>query len=100
MAEKVLVLEHKSFRMVDAIEAFRENGYEVHTFSHQDLYEHNSEGFDRAFEEAIGACFPDYVFSLNYYPILSKNCNRHNIKYISLVYDSPLIALYLSLIHI
>lgn len=94
MAEKVLVLEHKSFGMVDAIEAFRENGYEVHTFSHQDLYEHNSEGFDRAFEEAIGACFPDYVFSLNYYPILSKNCNRHNIKYISLVYDSPLIALY------
>lgn len=36
----------------------------------------------------------DLVFSFNYAPVLSRCCQKVNIKYVSYVYDSPLVALY------
>ncbi len=36
----------------------------------------------------------DFVFSFNYYPVVSLACNACKIKYVSWVYDSPMIALY------
>lgn len=37
---------------------------------------------------------PDFAFSFNYYPIVSKVCQNAGLKYISWVYDNPHIALY------
>ncbi len=37
---------------------------------------------------------PDFAFSFNYYPIVSKVCQKAGIKYVSWVYDNPHIALY------
>lgn len=37
---------------------------------------------------------PDAVFSFNYYPLIATVCNKAEIPYISVVYDSPLISLY------
>jgi spore maturation protein CgeB len=36
----------------------------------------------------------DFVFSYNYFPIISNVCNEINIKYVSWVWDSPLLTLY------
>ncbi len=37
---------------------------------------------------------PDFAFSFNYYPLVSKVCQNAGLKYISWVYDNPQVALY------
>ena len=37
---------------------------------------------------------PDFAFSFNYYPLVSKVCQKAGLKYISWVYDNPQVALY------
>ena len=37
---------------------------------------------------------PDFAFSFNYYPLVSKSCQKAGLKYISWVYDNPQVALY------
>ena len=37
---------------------------------------------------------PDLVFTVNYYPMISDFCNRHGIRYISWIYDSPFRRIY------
>ena len=37
---------------------------------------------------------PDLAFSFNYYPLVSKVCQKAGLKYISWVYDNPQVALY------
>ena len=37
---------------------------------------------------------PDLVFTVNYYPMVSDFCNRHGIRYISWIYDSPFRRIY------
>lgn len=49
---------------------------------------------EASLKEAILADSFDAVFSFNYFPLLSNVCNTLNIRYISWIYDSPLVALY------
>lgn len=36
----------------------------------------------------------DFVFSINFYPIISEVCNIHHIRYISWIVDSPVLELF------
>ncbi|SFA94069.1 spore maturation protein CgeB [Acetitomaculum ruminis DSM 5522] len=92
--KKVLVFSWQSFGLNDAIEGFKSLDFEVHTFTHQDVYMSSSKEFDRTFYNAYSARDYEFVFSLNYYPIISQNCQKYGIKYISLVYDWPLMGLF------
>lgn len=53
---------------------------------------------DPVFESELGASIcsfrPQFVFSFNYFPIVSKVCNALEITYVSWVYDNPLVSLY------
>ena len=49
--------------------------------------------FDSFFEKKIANNY-DIVFTFNYVPVISANCQKYNIKYVSWVYDSPHIVLY------
>lgn len=46
------------------------------------------------FEKKLSESSYDAVFTFNYFPIVSKNCDKAQILYISWVYDNPLIALF------
>lgn len=46
--------------------------------------------FEKKFEEKLLQDTYDFVISMSFTPIVAKICNKHNIKYISWVYDSPL----------
>ena len=35
-----------------------------------------------------------FVFSFNYFPLVSRYCQEHNLIYASFIYDSPLVALF------
>lgn len=92
--KKILVLEWNSFGLQDAVSAFTQLGYDITYFSHPDILEHTSTECAEYLDNSILADSYDFIFSLNYYPAISKACNKHNLKYISIVYDSPHINLY------
>lgn len=94
MSKKVLVFEWESFGMSDVILTFEKLGYEVETFTHPDIFAHESKDFRKAFNDITDRIRQNYVFSLNFYPILSNACEKRGIPYVSIVYDCPQIALY------
>ncbi len=91
---KVLFLDVPAFAKQDMIDAFAECGIESGLFMHEKYKERFDQDYEEAFDKKVEEEKYDFVFSFNYYPILSKCCQKHNLKYVSYVYDSPLVALY------
>lgn len=90
---KILIFEHKNFGIEDICETFDTFGYTYKVISTELLYQRTNIEFNHIFEKEISDGY-DCVFTFNYNPIVSTNCNIHNIPYIAYVYDSPLITLY------
>ncbi len=76
------------------MQAFSDLGYGVVRFFHKDFKLDSSEDFLNAAEEACKGKQLDFCFSLNYFPIMAVFCHNRGLKYISLVYDSPLVNLF------
>ena len=91
---KILFLDAPAFAKQDMIEAFTECGITCDLFSHKAYKERFDTDYEAAFDQKVESAEYEFVFSFNYYPILSKCCQKHNLKYVSYVYDSPLVALY------
>lgn len=91
---KILFLDTPSFAKEDIIDAFEAQQVTCDMFTNENYHDRFNPDFDRAFNAAIESETYDFVFSINYFPILSACCNRHNIRYVSYIYDSPLVALY------
>lgn len=91
---KILFLDSPSFGKYDLISAFEQAGYEIQLFNHTQLHDYRSRDFDNYFDELVSVKDFSFVFSLNYYPSISNGCNRNHLKYLSFVYDSPLVSLY------
>ena len=87
-------IEWNCFCIDDLKDAYREIGHEVVSFP----FFPESFRFDPAYEasltQEIHKHIPDYVFSFNYYPVISKVCSAEGIPYVCWVYDSPYITLY------
>ena len=90
---RILEFENHHFGVEDIKEALTEMGHELTVVSTPLFLERASEEFDKLFEEQITGQHYDAVFSFNYSAAVSTNCNRHNIPYISWIYDSPLLTL-------
>ena len=54
----------------------------------------NDPAFEEQFRLAIRSFSPDFVFSFDYFPVISKVCNMMEVTYVSWVYDNPLVSLY------
>lgn len=91
---KVLFLDSPSFGKLDMIAAMEEKGLEVQLFNHDLLREYRCKEFDDFFDELVSSGDFLFVFSLNYFPAISNGCQRNDLKYLSFVYDNPLVALY------
>lgn len=91
---KILFLDSPSFGKPDMISAFEAHGVSVRLFNHDQLRTYRCKEFDDFFDSLIIEDDYNAVFSFNYYASLSNGCNRNNIKYLSFVYDNPLVALY------
>lgn len=90
----ILVFEHKNFGIEDLKDCCKALGFSVKVVSTELIQERFCEEFDRIFEQEISAADYDFVFTFNYSVVISQNCNRRGIKYISWIYDSPLVSLY------
>jgi len=90
---KILIFEWKNFGIEDVCEALSKLGHTYKRITTELIYERVSAEFDKLFEEAVSAKY-DCVFTFNYDPVVSNNCKKYNLPYISFIYDSPLVTLY------
>ncbi len=90
----ILIFEWKDFGIEDVRETLEYLGHKSRCISTELVKDRVSSEFDALFEQAFDNGNYDCVFSFNYCPILSNNCNKRKIPYIAFVYDSPLVALY------
>jgi spore maturation protein CgeB len=91
---KILAFEHNNFGIEDMKEVMPKLGNTIHVVSTNLIYERVSREFDELFEAELARDDYDLVFTFNYSAAVSNNCNRHNVKYVAWVYDSPLVSLY------
>ena len=100
---KILYLDIKDFfandDMLDALECFHEdNGGKLEIvrfpYEYHESKVRNDEEFEKVFLEALRNHVPDFVFSFNFLPVVSKVCNIEGVKYVSWIYDNPEVFLY------
>lgn len=91
---KVLFLDSPAFAKLDMIEAFQSCGIECQLFFHKSYNERHNPAFDTTLSAVLEQDTFDFAFSFNFFPNLSNCCQRHNVTYVSYVYDSPLVSLY------
>jgi spore maturation protein CgeB len=96
---KILFLYWNGYGNQDIIDTFRtmkEKGKDISLFifsfdAHTPRDDHK---FVTSFIKTLSEKSPDVVFSYNYFPVISTACQKAGIKYISWVYDNPVVALY------
>lgn len=91
---KILAINQKSYGIEHVVREFKNLGHDV-TLIELDIDDVRvSKNIDNYFDNQIFPKNYDAIFTFNYFPVISENCKRHNIKYISWVYDSPHVVLY------
>lgn len=100
---KVLFLDIDVFfanrDMLDALENYvDQSGSHLNIVRYKYEYDEKKVRNDADFEEHFVKCIrdnePDFVFSFNFLPVVSKVCALAGVKYVSWVYDNPEIFLY------
>lgn len=94
----ILIFEWHNFGIEDIKETLDKKGHKYTVISTEQMRDRISPEFDslfaQKFESGIDEKKYDCVFSFNFCPIISNNCKRYDVPYISWVYDSPQVALY------
>ena len=91
---KILMLEWKSFGNEDIIAAFEALGHSVIRVPfHNEAVRHDPKT-QAYLVEQITEQNPDFIFSFNYFPVVSLACKECDIRYVSWIYDSPYVLLY------
>ena len=85
--------------MLEAFEQYRDSldrPLEIIKFDYK--YDHekvrNDPGFEEMFQKVLRNHCPDFVFSFNFLPVISKVCDKEGIIYVSWIYDNPEIFLF------
>lgn len=100
---KVLYLDIPSFfanmDMLDAMDHYVDDkGSPLEVIKYHYVYDEskirNDEAFESDFLKTIRDNDPDFVFSFNFLPVVSKVCNIDRVPYVSWIYDNPLLFLY------
>lgn len=90
----IIFLDWPCFCKEDTVAALRALGHSVSFFFDPEYDRRKSDAFDHAFDKFCSTKNFDFVFSYNFYPLVSEGCKRNNLKYISIVYDAPHVSLY------
>ena len=94
----VLIFYNYNFGIEDVKECFEKKEYRFKVVWSEQLNQRKctelDDIFEKEFDEGVDGRAFDCVFTFNYSPVISNNCNKRNVPYISIVYDSPQILLY------
>lgn len=90
---KIFYLEWNSFCNEDMFDTLTEMGHTVIKIPFSGI-KVTEEETEKLLEDELRRNNCDFLFSFNYFPNVSKCCNKLNIKYVSWVYDCPYIHVY------
>lgn len=93
-ARHILIYDYKHYGVQDIKEAFERKGFEIDIFSRPLQDNLKDAEFEQELDKQIVSSNVVFVFSFNFYPIISNVCKSKGIPYVCWVYDSPLISLY------
>ena len=92
--KKILMYRWKAYNYKDIRHCFEELGYEVVEVAQELLNYDVDEGFAKKLTGMIkDDCF-DFVFTVNYFPLISNVCQECGILYVCWSCDNPLISMY------
>lgn len=94
MAKNIIIYDQRHFGVEDISEAFVDKGYTINKLSGQLKDSRVDNDFEQKLKRNIDEIKPEFIFSFNFYPIISNVAKQYELLYISWVYDSPLITLY------
>lgn len=87
---KILFCEMGSYTYKDILEEFSGRGIEAKIFYYCFNNKFEDEFFEERLEMELTENSYDFVFSVNFWPVISKVCCAKKMKYVSWGYDSPL----------
>lgn len=93
---KILMFTWKSFGDSDITQAFESLGHTVTGVpfdKKNDDLRNDPKVVDRL-ADIVRQQNPDFVFTFNYFPVIAQACKKNDVKYVSWVYDSPVVLLY------
>ena len=93
---KILFMEWRSLGQKDMNDEFKRRGWEVisYPFPREEENTRLNPGLCEKLVRVMASDRYDFVFSFNYYPVVSIACNACRVKYVSWTFDSPFIQLY------
>lgn len=91
---KVAFIDWPCYGRQDVIDTFSLLNWEVSCFPFSTDTPRRNNEIEHRLTEHIKTNQCDFVFSFNYFPLVSTVCNQLGIKYVSWVYDSPHVSLY------
>lgn len=94
MTKKILIYRWKAYNYLDIKHHFILRGYEVdEIYQHLESYD-VEDSFAEKIRDKIKSSSYEFVFSVNYFGVISNVCKEIGIPYISWSCDSPLISMY------
>ncbi len=91
---KILIYRWKAYNYRDAIRAFEALGCETASFFyHLENYDED-DGFKEELSLRLSGGPFDFVFSINYFPVIAEVCHDVGLPYVCWTCDSPLISMH------
>lgn len=92
--KKALVYRWKAYNQFDVEEALREAGIDIEIADFPYRSADRDDEFSRKLTERLEEKPYDFVFSVNYFTIISNVCEKCHVKYISWLCDSRLLTMH------
>lgn len=92
--QRILIYKWKAYNYLDVYETFCRMGFEVDVIE-QELVSYDEDAdFSNRLLETLDKSSYDFVFTINYFGVISDTCEQFGIPYVSWSCDSPLISMY------
>lgn len=90
----ILVYRWKAYNYTDVIQTFQALGHTVEELEYPlEHYDEDAEFFALLRNRLLGGAY-DFVFTVNYFGVVSDACESCGVKYVSWTCDNPLISMY------
>ena len=91
---RILIYKWKAYNYRDIKETFLAMGHEVDVIEQKLESYDRDETFEHRLEQMLKNKRYDFVFTVNYFAVVSIVCEKCNVKYLSWSCDNPLISMY------
>lgn len=92
--KRILMYKWRAYNYLDVYETFRNMGYEVNVIEqHLPSYDEDAD-FSKRLAKILSETSYDFIFTINYFGVISDVCEQFAVPYISWSCDSPLISMY------